>query len=260
MCDDRNDPAVWAGLIGPARRVARILRVVELTAQPVVSVEVAQGDPAPPLLPPCGPKEARALPDHPLGDPDGGWREPSRVLFAVMEDGWQAKDGPDLLRHCDAAELLDLYFSASEWVIATHPDPAVRAFGWRMAEAGEAILRRETDEAGRAIPLGRLLGLQPPGPGGLSAGQAVALRCRNDLLRLARASHPEWREAPDRRAAREMMASLARYQAVGWQADQEDRPPTAPAGDPVRACWWRICRLGVPVPGSVEGMAAIISQ
>lgn len=211
-------------------------------------------------LPPRGPKEARALPDHPLGDPEGGWREPSRVLFAVMEDGWQAKDGLDLLRHFDAAELLDLYFSSSEWTIATHPDPAVRAFGWRMAEAGEAILRRETDEAGRAVPLGRLLGLQPPGPGGLSAGQAVALRRRNALIRHARAAHPEWRVASDRAAARAMLEALKRYRAGGWHVDQKDRPPTAPAGDLVRACWWRVCSLGVLIPGTVEGMLAILSE
>lgn len=213
-----------------------------------------------PLLGPREPKQARSLPDHPLGDPDGAWREPSRVLFAVMRDGWQAKDGPEILQQLDAAGQLDLFLSGAEWLIATHPDPAVRAFGWRMSDAGGSVLRRETDEAGRAIPLGRLLGLQPPGPGGLSAGQAVALRRRNDLLRRARVSNPEWREASDRRAAREMLASLARYQAGGWQADQQDRPPTAPAGDPVRACWWRICRLGVPVPGSVEGMVTIISE
>ncbi|WP_133618556.1 hypothetical protein [Phaeovulum veldkampii] len=126
----------------------------------------------------------------------------------------------------------------------------------RGVAAGEAILRCETGDAKRAVPLSRLMGLSAEGGGGLSAGQAVARKRRNALLREARASRPEWRDVPDRRAATLMLPALRRYRTGAWQADRGR--DTAPAGDPARACFWRALRLGVPVPDSVEGLALIL--
>lgn len=62
-------------------------------------------------------------------------------------------------------------------------DPQVRSYAERLNALGNALLRRETDEAGRTRNIGQILGLVPVGPGGLSAGQAVALRRRNALIR-----------------------------------------------------------------------------
>jgi hypothetical protein len=102
------------------------------------------------------------------------------------------------------------------------------------------------------------MGLQPEGGGGQTVGQAIALKRRNALLRQARASRPEWRDAPDRRAATLVLAAFSRYRDGGWQADRGR--PTAPAGDPARAMFWRILRLAVAVPESIEGMTLALCE
>lgn len=97
------------------RRFARVRGVIvefPLDRRP----KVAQDDPPPPLLPLRAPMQARPIPDAPLGDPAGDWREPARFLRAVMSDGWVEPDGPEALRFMDAAALLDLHFSAAEWI------------------------------------------------------------------------------------------------------------------------------------------------
>lgn len=194
-------------------------------------------------------------PDHadhiPAGDPAREWRRRRRWLDAPGFDG----PGAGVLRGLTADEVLDLHFAAVEW-LRMAPCPEVAAYAERMNALGEVLLRRNTDEAGRTRNLGPILGLVPMGPGGMSAGQAIALRRRNSLLRQARAANPEWREASDRQAARAMLGALSRYRAGGWQGDRGR--DTAPAGDAVRACWWRICKLEVSVPRSVEGMVAAL--
>lgn len=194
-------------------------------------------------LPPRRRDRSRPLPDHPLLDPEGTWREPSRVLRAVMADGWREPNGPGVLRGVNAAGRLDLFAAAAEWLAGTHPDPAVRAFVWEMAEAGEAIRRRDKKSDNRAIPLGRLLGLQPAS--GATAGTAISLARRNQLLRCARASAPAWREAPTKDAARAMIAAFDRYETGGWLADRSRK--TAPAAEPT-ASWWRILKLDLSRP------------
>lgn len=207
---------------------------------------VAQGETFIPRSPP---------PDHadhiPAGDPAREWRRRRRWLDAMRAD----KPGERALRGLTADEVLDVHFAAVEW-LRMAPCPEVTAYAEKLNSLGESILRRDTTEAGRSVNPGHILGLVPPGPGGLSAGQAVALRRRNALLRQARAANPEWREASDRQAARAMLAALARYRAAGWQIDRGR--DTAPAGDPVRACFWRILCLEVAVPGSAEGMVAAL--
>lgn len=202
-----------------------------------------QGDTVTPLLPPRAPMEARPMPEHPLGDPDREWREPSRLLRAVMSDGWTAKDGPELLRLLDAAGLLDLFFATAEWTIRTHPDEAVRAFAWRMVDAGEVVRRGDKDADGRAIPLGRLLGIQPPAP--TSAARKLDLQSRDRLLRKARAEVPEWRDLPARQAAPLMIQSFERYRQGQWREERKKRK-TAPAVEP-KASWWRILRLRIAI-------------
>jgi hypothetical protein len=216
---------------------------------PQVALETPLGDlieQAETALPPRAPKQARALPDHPLVDPDRQWREQHRVMRAVMSDGWVSKDGPDLLRMHDAAKLLDLHVAGVEWIILTHPDPATRAYAWRQAEAAEAVRRGDKDADRRAIPFGRLLGIQPPAP--TSAARKLDRKVRDDLLRKARAAVPAWRDLPPRQAAPLMIQSFTRYHAGAWQADQKRE--TAPAVEPA-ATWWRISHLGlkVQIPG-----------
>jgi hypothetical protein len=213
---------------------------------PMAADGITQGETFIPRSPP---------PDHadhiPAGDPGCEWRRRRRWLDAP---GFVAP-GAGVLRGLTANEVLDVHFAAVEW-LRLAPCPEVAAYAERMNALGEVLLRRDTDEAGRTRNLGQSLGLVPVGPGGLSAGQAIALRRRNALLKQARAAHTEWRNMTDRQAARAMLAALARYRAGGWQIDRGR--DTAPAGDPVRACFWRILRLGVAVPGSAEGMVAAL--
>ncbi|WP_291240703.1 hypothetical protein, partial [Gemmobacter sp.] len=168
-----------------------------------------------------------------------------------------APDGPEALRGLTADEVLDVHFAAVEW-LRMAPDPQVRAYAERLREVGEVILRRETNEVGRSRNIGQILGIVPVGPGGLSPGYAIAIRQRNALLRQARKAHSEWRAMTDRQAARAMLAALSWYQSGGWHLDRSR--PTAPAGDTVRACFCRIFRLEVAVPGSVERMVTILSE
>lgn len=157
----------------------------------------AQGEP---LIPP---------PDHPAhvpaGDPGREWRRRRRWIDAT---GFDAPDGPEVLRGLTADGVLDVHFAAVEW-LRMAPDPEVRSYAERLREVAEAILRRETDEAGRTRNLGQILGLVPVGPGGLSAGYAIAIRQRNALLRQARKAHPEWRTATPRQAARDLVWRLS---------------------------------------------------
>ena len=237
------------------RRFARVRGVVvefPLDRRP----KVAQGDPAPPLLPPRAPMQARPIPNAPLGDPSGEWREPARVLRAVMSDGWTEPDGPEALRFMDAAALLDLHFALSEWGVL-HPDPAVRAYAQRLADAGEAVLRGDKDADGRAVPVGRILGLQPAA--GSTAAPAIARKRRDDLLLRARDAVPAWRDAPARQAAKAMLEAFEKYRVGAWQLDRErDR---ATATEPA-ASFWRLIRLNPerPIPGTPEGLALILDR
>lgn len=130
-----------------------------------------------------------APPDHPahvpLGDPERTWRKPQRWLDAILDDC--QRDGPEVLRGKNQAELLDLWFAACE-NLRLCIDPEVRAFASRMARAGEAIRRGETDASGRAVPLGRMIGLQ-----GAAVSSAAALnrQDRNRLIRSAVAAMPD---------------------------------------------------------------------
>lgn len=237
------------------RRFARLRGVVvEFPLGP--RPKVAQGEPAPPLLPPRATMAARPIPDAPLGDPAGDWREPSRVLRAVMSDGWVEADGPGALRLMDAAALLDLHFALAEWG-ALHPDPAVRAYAQRLANAGEAVLRGDKDAEGRAVPVGRIIGLQPAA--GSTAAPSIARKRRDELLRRARDAVPAWRDAPARQAARGMLAAFERYRAGAWQRDRER--DTAPAAEPA-ASFWRLLRPNPsrPLPGTPEGLALILDR
>ncbi len=220
------------------RRFARIRGVVvEFPVAP--RPKVAQGDPPPPLLPPRATMTARPIPDAPLGDPAGDWREPSRVLRAVMSDGWVEPDGPEALRFLDAAALLDLHLAAAEWIIALHPDPSVRAYGHRLADAGEAVLNGAKDADGRAVPVGRIAfrdavaaavafftakidpaaldaALTPTRRGPRPGLYGTPLRLRRLRTDAARAAAPLVAEI-DRRLAR--IAAIARAQASEGPAD-----------------------------------------
>ena len=232
------------------RRFARVRGVVvEFPFGPLL--RVAQDKPAQPLLPPRAPMQARPIPDAPLGDPAGDWREPARVLRAVMSDGWVEPDGPEALRFMDAAALLDLHFALSEWGVL-HPDPAVRAYAQRLADAGEAVLRGDKDADGRAVPVGRILGLQPAA--GSTAAPAITRKRRDDLLRRAREAVPLWRDAPPRQVARAMLEAFERYRNGAWQVDRERDRATAP--EPA-ASFWRLIGLNPerPMPGTIEGLA-----
>lgn len=176
------------------------------------------------------------------GDPEGIWRRKGRFSVAAIRGGILAPNGPEVLRRHDAAALLDVWFALMEWGQMA-ADPEVRAFAQRCIEAGEAIRRRDKDADGRAIPLGRLLGLQPAS--GATAGTAIDLARRNTLLRRARASAPAWRDAPTKDAARAIAAAFDRYAAGGWLADRSRE--TAPAAEPT-ASWWRILKLDLSHP------------
>lgn len=102
---------------GPAMRAARIIGMLrpEIGGEDFSTcADAGQGEPVIPLLPPRAAMLARPLPNHPLGDPEQAWREPSRVLLAIMADGWIAQDGPDLLRQCDAAGLPGCWICISQ--------------------------------------------------------------------------------------------------------------------------------------------------
>jgi hypothetical protein len=190
--------------------------------------------------------------DHrPAGDPEGAWRRRGRWLAATYFE--RVADGPEVLRAHDAAALLDVWCAAAEW-LEMAPDAEVRAFGRRMAAAGEALARGDADRDGRAIPLGRMLGLQPAA--GATAAHRIKLARRDAMLRALRAATPAWRTLPPRRAAAAMAAAFRRYEAGGWRADR--RRQTAPAVEPA-ATWWRVLRLSlaVAVPG-VDRLAELL--
>lgn len=169
------------------------------------------------------------------------WRKSSRWINAVMGD--DVPDPRTALRGKDAAELLDALAAAADWC-GMAIDPEVAAMGAKMREAVDAVLRGEKDAEGRAVPIGRLLGVQPPA--GATATQLIADRRRNQLLREARASVPEWGALPHRRAAAAMITAFGQYHAGGWQADKTRHD--APGGNPVKAIWWRLLRLGHSKP------------
>lgn len=204
-----------------------------------------------------GPKvPAPGEPDHrPAGDPERAWRKRGRWhAAAICPDQWEATGRGLLARH-DAAALLDTFLAVAEWA-SLAPDGEVRAFAARMIEAGEALARGDTDRDGRAVPLGRILGLQPPG--GKTAAYGLKLTRRDDLLRRVREAVPAWRDAAPRSAAALMAESFTRYRAGAWRADREREtaPPVQPA-----ATWWRVLRLGlaVPMPGA-DRLAAILAE
>lgn len=222
------------------------------------AVGVAASAQRSPAAPEPSAADLEAPPDHPAhvpaGDPGREWRKRRAWLDAA---GWSEDDSPKILDRLPMEERLDVWFRLMEWA-ALSSCPQVRAMASRGVRAGEAMLRCETDASGRTVSLAKLLGLSPEGGGGLSAGQAVARKRRNVLLRQARASRPEWRDASERRAAAMMLTAFRRYCEGGWQADRSR--PTAPAGDPARACFWRVLRLGVPVPGTVDGLKLILED
>jgi len=190
-----------------------------------------------------------------LGDPAGEWRRPGRYLDAVFGAGFDAPDGPEVLRGHDAAALLDLWFASVEW-LQMNVDPEVRAFARRMECAGEAMLRGDKGDDGRAVPLGRMLGLQPAS--GATASPSIRLARRKTLLRKARASDPAWAAATDRQAATMIHAALNRYRTTAWPRDRERE--TAPAVEPA-ASFWRLLRLDPnrPAPGTTAGLARVLA-
>lgn len=206
-------------------------------------------------LPPAAPTgPRRAAPGEaghlPAGDPTGAWRK--RGVWASAAMNPDAPDGPEALRGADALARLDLWFRAVEW-LELCPDPETRAFCGEMRKAGEALAQGATDQDGRAPPLGRLLGIQPPA--GQTAAHAIALRQRDRLLRQARAAVAAWRDLPPRQAARAMVASYAR-----WATTAEARRETRPQGLP-GACWWQLSRLALAVrmPG-IDRLAEILGE
>ena len=194
-------------------------------------------------------------PEHvPAADPDRVWRRRGRWAEAVASEG-AGPDGPEVLRDLDAAARLDLFLAvAEEASMSIAPD--VRAFARLMIEAGEALARGATDRDGRAVPLGRILGLQPPA--GSTAAHRVKLTKRDAMLRRVREVVPAFRDAPDRVAAAAMVESFARYRAGGWEAHAgRDR---APATEPA-ATWWRVLRLGLAVPlPDIDRLADILAE
>lgn len=211
--------------------------------------EVALGDlvelakdalpPLPPGPPPVDPPATTTL----AGDPDRAWRRTSRYLDAYRCGGLFAPDGPEALRGKDAARLLDTWFAMMEWGLMSI-DPEVRALAARGIEAGEAILRGDTDLDGRVIPLGRLMGIQPAS--GSTAAPSIAKQRRDALIRTARASVPEWRDARPYTGARLLSEEFAQYRAAGFAQDctrsEAGREGRAPAEEP-RASFFRLCKL-----------------
>lgn len=176
------------------------------------------------------------------GDPDD-WRRPGRWLEAVWSDS--LPDPKDALRGKDARHRLDAFDAAADWLDMAM-DPEVRAIAALMREVRASIVRGDKDGEGRAIPAGRILGIQPSS--GATATQIIALDRRDRLLREARAAVSEWAEASVSDAAEGMMKSFNRYCVGGWKADM--KRDTAPALAPA-SIWWRLLRLGVskPMPG-----------
>lgn len=172
---------------------------------------------------------------------EADWRQPSRWLNAVMGD--EVPDPRTALRGKDAAGLLDAFAACADWCVMAI-DPEVAAMGVRMREAVDAVLRGEKDIEGRAVPIGRLLGVQPPA--GATATRIIADERRNALLLAARASVDQWVALPPRKAAAQMIKAFDQYRAGGWQADQER--DDAPGGNPVTANWWRLLRSGHSKP------------
>ncbi|WP_151717556.1 hypothetical protein [Gemmobacter serpentinus] len=195
--------------------------------------------PLPPGPPPVDPPGTTTL----AGDPDRAWRKTGRYLDAYRTGGLYAPDGPEVLRGKGAAHLLDDWFAMMEWSQMSI-DPAVRALAARGIEAGEAILRGDTDLDGRVIPLGRLMGLQPAS--GTTAAPAIAKRRRDALIRTARASVPEWRDARPYTAARLLLEGFSKYCATGFAHDcarsEAGREGRAPADQP-RASFFRLSKL-----------------
>lgn len=188
----------------------------------------------------------------PAADPGQEWRRKGRWLDAISLD----EIGPPvtLARH-DAAELLDAFLAVAEWGLRAL-DPEVQAMAAKMIEAGEMLAKGATDRDGRAVPLGRMLGIQPPA--GSTAAHRVKLIRRDAMLRAVRAAVPAFADAPPRAAAVAMVASFDRYRAGGWQADRAR--DAAPVLEPA-ATWWRVLRLGlsVPVPGA-DRLADILAE
>lgn len=184
----------------------------------------------------------RPGPARPTQEADD-WRRHSRWPDAVWSD--DLPDPQEALRGADARRRLDAWDAAADWLDMA-VDPEVRAIAMSMREVTASIIRGDKDAEGRAIPAGRILGIQPSS--GATATQIIALDRRNRLLRDARATVPEWAKATAGDAAEEMVKSFERYQLGGWVADQKRE--TAPALAPAFV-WWRLLKLGVskPMPG-----------
>lgn len=175
-------------------------------------------------------------------DADGLWRGRSRTADAS-------------LRGLDALGRLDAWIDAANHCLQS-PAANVQGIGEAMLECAASIIRGDKDAEGRAIQIGRIIGLQPPS--GLSATKRLALLRRDRLLIEAREAVPAWRAASAFVAAKEMAQSLRRYREGGWLADRhrETAPATAPA-----AIWWRLLRLNLDnsVPGA-QRLAQILSS
>ena len=169
------------------------------------------------------------------GDQERAWRRQGGAAAAV----W-GEDVPAQLRALSAVEALDLFLGVAEIAALYARDPRLRAFALREIDAGIAIRDAQKDDNGRSEPLGRLLGVQPPGPA--TAGPEIARRRRDDLLRHVRQAVAEWRDRPASVAATAMSASFGRYRAGAWRADRGRQ--TAPATEP-QATWWRLLRLPI---------------
>lgn len=117
-----------------------------------------------------------------------------------------------------------------------------------LIDALERWLDREEDTLDRAFCLTTR--------GGVPAVKADRLAQRNQLLRRAWASVPDWAEMRPYAAANLMSLSAERYITTRWPREMHD--VTGPANEPALT-WWRILVLDVPVP-KARMIAKILSE
>lgn len=185
------------------------------------------------------------------GDDGLGWREQVDPVDLVFTD-----DRPAHLGNISAEDSLDLLIGCAEFVVLYSRDQRKRAYALRLLDATKAIREGTKDMDGRAIPLGRLIGVQPAS--GTTAAQSIGMRLRNTLLRDVRCSVSEWRHLSANAAASAMIHAFDVYRVGSWLADQYRE--TRPATDP-NSFFWRLLRLGVskPMP-NLDRLADIIGE
>ena len=165
------------------------------------------------------------------------WREPP-----AMPTGLDPVAGPGLHSVPKAARLDALRRAA----IA-----AMKAGGAGDHEVGyvaELIL----DAIASNRPMDILTDLGISTHGGVSPSSASDLREKYEMIRSARSSVQEWREAPARSAALAMIRNFGEYEARAWPRDR-DRG-VAPTTQP-RRTWFEILARGWRMPGTAKHLA-----